>query len=642
MTQTLNFAVNVDQSQIPAIFQQVQSGISAQLQAGSMQLGNMTANVANMMTGMSAMGGNPAATTMAYSMSPGAVNHSLGKQPFIDHYGAMADFSNQAYGAVMNRASSIITATPFGPKTASYSQQMASTVIGGMGDAITSIGAMGLANKLIPGAGFFTSAIAWAGAESILKPMIGDKIGRFGRHMTGVAESYEPGTKAYADKMGQMVAARDIGALALSMGPQKYTTTSMGMAITPQAAARFGGSIQEMLYDMGKRSGDLNYLKMAAGGQFMGRAMMHIAAADPEGQKMVNGWAYAASSGSGLTPGMVSNSSAMIAKHNRMAIAMGAYGAADPLYHEQNMFAKYGSPMPEYTGPNKWQLMGRQIGFQTGLGRGVGEELMNRSVRRDASRDLGMSSEQREMLGGKYAFGAQYGAMIATNASTFGSAASIMLAGMYGTGNVPEHATEMGPAAARGLAGDKNYWQFRLNYKDIASRAGGKGLRSAHIMQVGLMAEHLMKTSQAGSFKNTWEARQAVYLGQGYSPEQAAAYAGMDESVGQIIQSKGTGSSSLIDIYGSAEKAKAALNSMTAETLKSIGLSKGAIDDKYLNIKAFDRKKFGAMVGGLGPVSAAAIQEAVQKGGGDWNKTIAAAGGGQAQQYLMQMKAAEK
>lgn len=612
MGQTLNFAVNVDQSQIPAIFQQVQSGIAAQLQAGSLQLGNMTANVASMMNSMTAGGANPAASTMAYSMSPGTINHQLGKQPFIDRYSMMMDFTNQAYGIVANRAQSVISPAPFGPRIASYSQQMANSVVGGFGDAATGLAGWSLASKILPKAGFITQGLLFGGIQSVLKPMIGDKIASFGKHMTGVAGSYTPGTQEYFDKMGSMVAARDIGAMFMSMGPQKYATTQYGKAISPQQAAKFGSSFQDIMDDMTKRSGDLNFAKIAAGGAFGQRALQHIAMLDPAGREMISRGSSEIAYGGQMSGATNSRIREIMALHERKAIMAGAYGISDPKYAQIEFANKYGQMLPQYTGPNRWQMMGRDMGFKTGLGRGFGEEIMNRSVRFDASRDLGMSREQREMLGGKYQMGARYGAMIHQDAATFGGPMSIMYAGMMNTGAVPGDITQMAPAAAGVFSNPQSYWQYRLNYKDTMAKGGGKAAVAAHKRMVGLFTEHMMRTNP-GAFKNTYEARRAYYETQrNMSPEEAAQAAAMDESVGMVIESKGSGKLSLADIWGSAAEGK--LASMDADVLKSIGADRANIPEYIKNVKAFNRNQF-INPDAFGETAAADVKYALNKYG---------------------------
>jgi hypothetical protein len=608
MPQTLNFAVNVDQSQVPAIFQQVQSGISAQLQAGAMQLGNMTANVAGMMNSMTAAGANPAAMTMAYSMSPGAINHQLGKQPFMDRSAMLMDFTSQAYGAVQNRASSILSYQPIGPKTASYAQSMASGVIGGIGDAISGVGAMMLSNKLAPKAGFIGGSLLWAGAEALIGPLISDRVKSFGRHMTGVAGLPEIGSKDYLNQMGQMISARDLGAIAMSLGPQRYVQTKFGAQVNQNDMVKFGTGLQRELYAAGQRTGDPNYYRLAAGGMPAVRSMVNMAMYDEEGARIINNIASGARSGaasSNLFKPFVAKSEF----HNIRARSLGYTGDDDPGYARYNAVERYGGAVPDFLGPNRWQLMGREIGFRTGLGRGVGEELMNKYLRFDATRDLGLTKEQREMLGGTYGIGAMYGGMVAQNASSFGTPMSLMYAAAAGGTGMPQHISQVGPAAARVLSDPGSYFQFRLNYKDYVSRGGGAGMVAMHKKFVGLQAEQLMMMHPTG-FKNRYEGRRMIYESvYGMSPEAAAAAAGIDESVGMTIQGKGGGKQSLVEIFGGEGAALEHLDTM--KEYRDLPMDQKV---RIANAKRFNKKNYTAAAK-IGPSTAKEMQRLVEAHG---------------------------
>jgi hypothetical protein len=613
MPQTLNFAVNVDQSQVPAIFQQVQSGISAQLQSGAMQLGNMTSNVASMMNSMTAAGANPAAMTMAYSMSPGAINHQLGKQPFMDRTAMLMDFTNQAYGAVQSRASSIIAYQPIGPKTASYAQSMTSGIIGGVGDAITGVGAMMLSNKLAPKAGFIGGSLLWAGAEALISPLIGDRIKSFGRHMTGVAGLPEVGSKDYLNQMGQMIAARDLGSMVMSLGPQRYVQTKFGASLNQNDMVKFGSGMQKLLYEAGQRTGNEHYYRLAAGGGPAMRGLVNMSLYDDEGARIVNNLAAGARSGrsdSNLFKPFIEKSTF----HDTRAKSLGYSGWDDPAYGQFNAVERYGGAVPEFRGPNRWQIMGRELGFRTGLGRGVGENFMNKFLRLDAVRDLGLTKEQREMLGGTYGIAAMYGGIAMQNASTFGTPTSLMYAAAAGGTGMPQHISQVGPAAARVLSDPGSYFQFRLNYKDTVSKAGGAGVIAMHKKLVGLQAEHLMAMHPTG-FKNRYEARRAVYETiYGLSPEAAAASAGIDESVGMTIVGKGGGKQSLVEIFGGEEAALKHLDTM--EEYRNLPMEQKT---RIANAKRFNRKNYTGAVQ-IGPATAQEMKRLITE-----HKTIEAA-----------------
>lgn len=598
MAQAINFAINIDQSQLPSVYQQLQSNIAAQLQSSALQIGNMNANLSQMMATAPVGGMNPATYAMPYAMAPYGVVHNAAVQPFIDRNELLVNGMRDMYSAVVDRAKSLIVGTSgLLPKTASTGQLIGK----GVTDTLAEIGMMmasgGIAEMSMMGIrglpGLALSFGSWSGVYKLMDQIAGQRFKKFAdRVFWGIDKNtFTPGTPEYQMELTKNIQARDTMSALMTLAPQKLIQTRFGEVITPDKVVTWGRSIRDELELNAVREKNFAWSRFAAVGQVGLKGYMNAALMSPEFNRAITNVVSENVKGREPDKNLIRE---FINELRNSAIrapqALGFSGSFDSGFERMVTALLTAEKIPAGRGISQWDMIGMSIGAKYGITQAMGLGIINQ-IKTDARRDLGLTEEERKALGGKYGIGTMYGSFIAQNVAQFGGMHSIYYAALMNSGAIPEYAEQIGPAAAPTFSNVKDYWRYRLNWKEVYTAGKGKAAVAAHKSFVGKAAEHLMRVTPPGTFRNRYEARRAVYeMLYQMSPEQAAAMAGMDESVGIYYEAKGTGKLTLSEIFGSQATGILKTNKAAFE---AIGITSEAdLETIAKNARAFNRKDF--------------------------------------------------
>jgi len=545
MAQTLNFDVQINQSQLPSAIQQIQSGINTQLQSGALQLGTMANGLSATMAGMNALGVTPGAMGFAHAMAPGQVNYALGRQPFVDRTASILDFMNQAGGAVKMRASSIVMGmdpNKIAPTIGSDSRW------GGVGKALGA-GVLGFAGMMIGGP-LGAKAGTMLGMSGTLGSMFSSTVGFMG---AGKAADWATnklgwGSKSWsAEELQKLPIERrgyaDIAGAFMALGPQKYLP-KLGQELDTTKNIAFGKSISEAF--MARK--DFSIIAQAAGRNpsYLTDMLSSLAVTDRAGyQKYIAPLHAYAGANAGAAPESLTRPAVSYATQAElMAQASGYSSITSKEYKAHAAWMQGGGlVMPKYTGPNMYQMLGAQMGTQMRMGKQFGSDFVN-SLRSRVEKDLGLSPEERRWSGGNRGIATQYAGTVMGEMATFGSPTSIAYAAMQ-NGGMTSDIYDNNARAAGVFSDPRQYVNFRLNYRNIVRSAGPTD--AVYRRNMVSVAKEMMVQS-GGAFGNEHDALRMMFMGQGMNDEAASVQAGMILNVGKTLVTKG-GSGARIAIW---------------------------------------------------------------------------------------------
>jgi hypothetical protein len=533
MAQTLNFSINVDQSQIPAAISQLQSGINNQLQAGALQLGTMASGLSATMSGLNVMGANPAMMGFAHSMAPGQVGYALGRAPFVDRTAPMLAFMAQAGDAVKARASAIVASmdpSKIAPTISNDSRW------GGAGRAVGA-GVISLGTSILGGA---IGTVFGGGAGGMLGygagMWAGDKINSItGLNRAPVMDMAKL-EKLTVERRGYA----DIAATFMELGPRKYLP-KMGEAADVESNIAFAKSLSDAFI----RQENFSLVARAAGKNpaYQLELMASLSAVDPSGyRKYVAPLHQYAGTNAGAAPENLLNKAVSYASNAEiLAQARGFSSVTSKEYATAAVAAMSSLSIDAYKGPNLFQRMGAAFGTQLRLGKQFGSDFVN-SIRGRFQRDLGLGPEERSWVGGTEGIAKQYSAVALSEIGTFGSGTSVMYAAQFNAarsgwkmaGNIYDATSQ----AAALLTDPRQAIKFRLNYKDIV-RSGG-ATDAVYRKNMLMQAQAVMQ--QAGGYiENEYDALTLMFNEQGMDMEQAKAQAGVIVGAGRTLITRGSG-----------------------------------------------------------------------------------------------------
>jgi hypothetical protein len=533
MAQTLNFSINVDQSQIPTAISQLQSGINNQLQAGALQLGTMASGLSATMSGLNVMGANPAMMGFAHSMAPGQVSYALGRAPFVDRTAPMLAFMAQAGDAVKARASAIVSSmdpSKIAPTISNDSRW------GGVARA-AGAGVISLGTSLLGGA---IGSLVSPGAGSMLGygagMWAGDKI----NSITGLnrAPMMDPAKleKLTVERRGYA----DIAATFMALGPRKYLP-KMGETLDVESNIAFAKSVSDAFI----RQQDFSMVARAAGKNpaYLAELMSSLSSVDPSGyRKYVAPLHQYAGTSAGVAPeNLLSKAVSYTSNKEILAQARGFSSVTSKEYATAAVAAMSSLSIDAYKGPNLFQRMGAAFGTQLRLGKQFGSDFVN-SIRGRFQRDLGLGTEERKWVGGTEGIAKQYSAVALSEIGTFGSSTSVMYAAQYRAaqtgGKMASNMYDATTQAAGLLTDPRQAIKFRLNYKDIVKSGGATDAvyRKNMIMQ----AQAVMQQS-GGIFDNESDVLRLMFEEQGMNSEQAKVQAGVILGTGKTLITRGSG-----------------------------------------------------------------------------------------------------
>lgn len=557
MAQTLNFNVQIDQSQIPSAIQQIQSGINTQLQAGAMQLGTMASGLGNTMAAMNSMGVHPGAMGFPYAVAPGTINHTLGKMPFQDRTASIVEFMRNSQQAVISRASSIVSSmdpSKIVPSlTASRGSRMLEFGINTAGTMGLSMGASAIGSKILAGmalsnpvaaiAGFGVSALAYFGAGKAMAP-----ISRSISRMLGT-DGY-PKTEEEIQKLTlERKSYADLAAGFMAMGPQKYLP-KLGQKINVESQVRFGEAISKAFMTHAETTGSI---VSRAAGQNTGYAVSTLNALqimDPLGFKKNVGGIFKNLGATSYAPTAEEQRklTSYFNESERTAQKIGFKSLVDENIQTVFSLTKAGANIfgERYTGPSTHTLMGRQLGSKSRMGSKFGGALFDAFSSR-SRKDLDMSNEELGWLGGRQGISQMYGSMMLSESATMGSMTDIGLAALKNGGGM-NNVYDMTYAAAGTFSDPKQYVKYRLNRKEYMRQAGGKGVDAIFRRSKQMQAEEAMRV-MPGVWDSRYDALRFNFMSEGMDDESATAMAGMIENKGKTIQL--TGGSDKISLWDS-------------------------------------------------------------------------------------------
>lgn len=551
MAQTLNFAINIDQSQIPSAIAQIQGGINNQLQAGALQLGTMASGLSATMAGLNVMGASPAQMGFAHAMAPGQVNYSLGRAPFVDRTAPMVSFMMQASDAVKSRANAIVStmdASKIAPTISSDSRW------GGVAKAVGA-GILGLGGMLIGGP-------LGAKVGGTLGSMIGYGAGQWASNKA-IEKLGWGGASMDQEKIQQLTVERkgyaDIASTFMALGPRKYLP-KLGEELDVSGNIAFGKSISDAFirrqnYSMVARAAGKNPAYLAE----LATALYNV---DPAGAaKNIRPLHRYAGASAGAAPDALVDRFAGYAQSWELAAqAAGFSSITDPRFLRMSAVARSGQLTYDvYKGPNIYQRLGEAMGTQVRLGKAFGSDFVN-SLRSRIKKDLGMSSEERKWAGGDLGIAKQYAGIVLSEMATFGSGLSMSYAAQYAAsqsgGKLGGNIYDVTSQAAGLLSTPKGYVDFRLNYKNIVR---GSGATDALYRNNMIQQAREVMGANPNVFENEYDALRLMFMEQGMNDEAAKAQAGMILDVGRAKPT----------VYGGAGAKVALVGRMTPEALKS-------------------------------------------------------------------------
>lgn len=534
MAQTLNFSINVDQSQIPAAISQLQSGINNQLQAGALQLGTMASGLSATMSGLNVMGANPAMMGFAHSIAPGQVGYALGRAPFVDRTAPMLAFMAQAGDAVKARASAIVASmdpSKIAPTISNDSRW------GGVGRAVGA-GVISLGTSILGGA---IGTAFGGGAGGMLGygagMWAGDKINSIAGLNRAPVMDMAKLEKLTVERRGYA----DIAATFMALGPRKYLP-KMGETLDVESNIAFAKSVSDAFI----RQQNFSMVARAAGKNptYLAELMSSLSAVDPSGyRKYVAPLHQYAGTSAGAAPENLTNAAAGYMQSREFAAQAAGYTSVTSRDYMQNVAAMRSGALTisEYKGPNLFQRMGAAFGTQLRLGKQFGSDFVN-SIRGRFQRDLGLGPEERKWLGGTEGIAKQYSAVALSEIGTFGSGTSVMYAAQFNAarsgGQMAGNIYDATSQAAALLTDPRQAIKFRLNYKDIV-RSGGA---TDAIYRKNMLMQAQAVMQQAGGYiENEYDALTLMFNEQGMDMEQAKAQAGVIVGAGRTLITRGSG-----------------------------------------------------------------------------------------------------
>ena len=540
MAQTLNFAIQVDQSQLPSAIQQLQGGINTQLQAGALQLGTMANGLTATMAGMNALGVTPSSMGFAHAMAPGQVNYSLGRQPFMDRTASILDFMNSAGGAVKARASSIVASMDSSKIAPSINNDSRWWGVAKAAAGVTlGIGAMALGGWA---AGGITAGLALKGVGGFAASSIGYGLAGAGADWVGNKAGWQ--TKQFTpEQLQKMTIERrgyaDIAGAFMALGPQKYLP-KMGTELDTTANIAFGKSISDAFL----ARQDFSVISRAAAKNpgYLTDVLSSLATTDRIGySKYIAPLHKYAGANAAAAPIEILKPAVSYFNAMELQAQAAGYGSVSSLqYKRLHAYLAQGQMSdPTYKGPNRFQLMGESMGTGLRMGKEFGSKFVN-SLRDRVTRDLGLSPEERRWMGGDQGVAGQYASVVMREMATFGSSTNLAYAAQYASnasgGKLAGNIYDMNTQAAGVFTDPRQYVKFRLNYKDIVRSAGPT---DALYRRNQVMIAREMMAQSGGAFENEHDALRMMYEGQGMDAEQARVQAGVVLGVGRHVAIKG-------------------------------------------------------------------------------------------------------
>lgn len=625
MAQTLNFSINIEQSQIPTALAQLQGGINNQLQAGALQLGTMASGLTATMAGLNVMGGSPSSMGFAHMMAPGAVNYSLGRAPFVDRTDSIRAFVAQSSNAVKAQANAIIATmdpSKLAPTVASDGRWK------GVG-AVLGAGALGLAGSLLGGAaGGYLGAKTGVALGGMIGYMAGSSIVGAGINTAldyfGVTQP-----KQFSEaELQKMTAERrgyaEMAATMMAIGPQKYMP-AFGGSVDTEGNIKAAQSISNEFI---KRQ-DYSVIARAAGKNpaYFAEMITALSTTDPEGYKKyaMPMHRYFGANAGAVPEEMGKKFADYAVQRSILAQAQGYKDVTDPNYQSWEVFKRSGAPMfvPKYKGPNIYQIMGKDLGKKTRLGAAFGSDFVN-ALRSRVTKDLGMSSEERGWLGGAKGIAHQYASVALGEMSTLGSQTSILYAAAVASGGKLGGDIYETTAQAAGIFTDPGKAvDMMLNYKRYVTAGGPTDVMYRKSIQ--MQAQQLMAQS-GGSIKSEYDAARLILM-KGYQmdAEQATAQAGVIYNVGRAVVSKG-GTGGYTDLWS---KMSGEVRSRVQHLMVQTGRAKSSAEaEAKLKANAYRMGNIplgDAVAKLVGEGGAGAAKAYIESGGkvfGDWGRQV--------------------
>lgn len=191
-------------------------------------------------------------------------------------------------------------------------------------------------------------------------------------------------------------------------------------------------------------------------------------------------------------------------------------------------------------GPSRWEQMGKSFGYQMGLGKKWGKDAIY-AMKGRALTDLGLTSEDKKMLGGSHAVAGMMAGSMGQSYSA-GGLGYTQLAAWKGGAGADVGILDIGGYAANATSTVGGYVDFIAGRKDQMKSMGGKALYNqhrSHYMQMIKMARENYPDLRGKSNKDVLTA--LLISSEGLPDLKAHAKAAMILGIGEKFSGGGSG-----------------------------------------------------------------------------------------------------
>lgn len=543
MTQTLKFAVDIDQSKMSSAVSTLQNSLNTQMQQGALQLSGMYSGmgqtISNMQMQLGQAGGH-AMQSLAYSMAPTALSRQNGVQPFISQREQIEGFYKDSMDTVKETAKMAAvtfankiapkTQSPgsyFGTKGAEFAYELAKYPIS-YGAGKLALGALGFAvggpaggivGQMAAGiVGSVITAPISKFMDKYTKPYIGD--------FFGYKDPNSPEAKALAAKTSAEV---QMGASMLRLSGYRVGPTSTQQDQAFGMAKTWGSSLRAIGGRMGLTDSDM--MELATYGVMVNDSGIRSYRRGLRSSLTQKG-------GFNMDPSALTKQEAEFRRLQSQVVLDGGGDPKQAAVTRMEAQRYYNFKFQQSMMPNWWDMMGNQIGTSIQVSEKFGRQLMGAVRPIATSRDQYMNPEERKWLGGTRGIAVSYASLV-TQSMQPGGIVNMGMAAMargINPSNMMGNIGQIGAAYSDPAAIIK----FNARQQEVARSIGGGGAEAIYasnmIQQAKWIKDHISPRSDMRDILTN------LFMNQGMTPTAARAQAGMLLRQGnpQLFESQGT------------------------------------------------------------------------------------------------------
>lgn len=535
MSQTLKFAVDIDQSKMSSAVNTLQSSLNTQMQQGALQLSGMYNGLGQVMANMQMQMGQAgvhATKSMAYSLAPEAM-YQQGVQPFRSQREAVEGYFKESMDTVKQTAkmATITFANKLNPPTPGFGQWLGSkatqlAVESAVSWPIMSAGGV-LAKSVLGLTGLSGTVAGMAGGylmaspvNNILRKVTNPLINQ----LWGVEDPNDPKVRAKYQAMSNRLQA---GASALQLsgyriGPSKpdqerFYQMSQGMgAFVENYAARRGIATRDALSVM-QATDLMGYGNMAD----LRRSLRVVSTAGGKTRFDIMG-----DTAKLYERGMERTEREMVRAGGIRAVSTKIDFDRYLDYNQRKAMA-----------PSWWDVTGDQMGTSMRIGKQFGRELMRTIQPIATSKDQYLNQEERRWLGHSKGIGATYGQLVGASFRPGGVGYLGMAALAQGIN--PANLMQQLPNIAAAYSNPGEIIRYNARHQHVMRAAGGKAAEAIYASNMLQQAKFMQGI--IGGRSTVTDILTNMYMGKGMDPTQARAQAAMTARQGRRLVYAGDG-----------------------------------------------------------------------------------------------------